>query len=87
LKEILQEFVLINSESIQLLEESPDPAFHAQYMIDNGMFTFGAVVDNPLIFIITFLVNWAGFAGLVDIVASFYQGYEPVDLKAMGDLF
>jgi hypothetical protein len=85
LKEILEEFDLVNPGIIRLLEESPDPAFHAQDIVDNIAINFEA--GDPFVFIRTYPLNFAGIARLVDIVASFYRGYEPVNLKAMEDLF
>ena len=74
---------LVNPDLIDLLQTSPDPVFHAVDILSatsSGSFT---VNNDVLVFIRPYILNFLALAQIVDIVAAFYSGLEPVDLKKM----
>ena len=80
---------VVNPAAIEILQTSPNPFFHAADILGA---TFGAasddftVNDDPFIFVREYLPNFLGAAEGVDIAASFYAGFAPVDSARMRNL-
>jgi len=72
---------LVNRDVIELLLTSPDPLFHADDIIANSQGDFS--VSDPLVFVRPYLLDISGAAALLDLVASFYAGFEPLDTERM----
>jgi len=77
---------LINPDVISLLQNSTDPAFHANDILSASTGNF-EVKDDPLVFIRPYLLSFQGASAFVDILASFYAGLEPIDYRALESLF
>ena len=75
---------LVNPDLINLLLTSPDPVYHAIDILQatNRSLTFD-IGDDKLVFIRPYPLSFPGLAELIDVIASFYAGFEPVDLDAM----
>lgn len=73
---------LVNPDLIELLQTSPDPIFHATDVLNatSRGFTVG---EDSLVFIRPYILNFAALADIVDLVASFYSGLEPVGMDEM----
>lgn len=70
---------LINPELFDLLENSPDPVFHATDIIDGLQKGLQFIVDDPRVFLRTSVINFDEFASLLGVYGSFYAGYGPAD--------
>lgn len=70
---------LINPELIVLLENSPDPVFHATDIIEGLEKGLQFIVDDPKVFLRTSVINFDAFATLVGVYGSFYASYGPAD--------
>jgi hypothetical protein len=77
---------LVNPDLIDLLQNSPDPVFHAIDILEASRRNF-IVGGDPLVFIRPYILSFPGLAELVDNVASFYSGFAPVDHNAMETMF
>jgi hypothetical protein len=73
---------LVNPDLIDLLQNSPDPVFHALDILEASTRNF-VIGDDPLVFIRPYILSFPGLAEVVDNIASFYSGLEPVDNNAM----
>lgn len=76
---------LINPDLIDLLENSPDPVYHANDIITASSGDF-SVKGDPLVFIRPYLLNFDGASEFLDVVASFFSGFDPVNTVAMSKL-
>ncbi len=76
---------LVEPEVLQLLSESPDPAFHARELVaaTKGLGAFDA--SDPVIFVRPGVVSFRALAEKIARVGSFYAGYAPADTAAMED--
>lgn len=74
---------LINPELFTLLQQSPDPAFHAQDIIDSLANAASFNVDDPNVFVRPGIINFAAIAEIVGRLGSFLAGYGPLDQEGM----
>lgn len=77
---------LVNPEVFELLAGSPDPVWHARDLVTAATGALSFQADDPSIFVRPGLVDFDAVADKLGRVASFYAGYEPVDLQAMAAL-
>ena len=70
---------IINPELFELLAQSPDPAFHAQDIVDGLGNALSFRVDDPNVFLRPGVINFAAFAELVGRLGSFLAAVGPVD--------
>ena len=71
--------MLINPELFTLLQQSPDPVFHAQDIIDSLSAALSFNVTDPNVFVRPGLINFAAIADLFGRLGSFLAGYGPID--------
>lgn len=74
---------IVNPELIFLIENSPDPAFHIQDIVEATQEGLGFVVSDTLVFVRPGLLNWDQLATLFGRLGSFYAGYGPYDRPAV----
>ncbi len=74
---------LINPELIELLQNSPDPVFHATDIIEGLEKGIQFIVDDPAVFLRTSVIDFDEFATLLGVYGSFYAGYGPADRPGM----
>ncbi|HJL03637.1 MAG TPA: hypothetical protein RMH85_29825 [Polyangiaceae bacterium LLY-WYZ-15_(1-7)] len=74
---------LVNPELLALLAESPDPAFHAQDVLDSLANAASFTADDATIFVRPGVIDFAAFARRLARVGSFYAGYAPADPARM----
>ena len=72
---------IINPELLVLLQQSPDPVFHAQDILDGLTTALSFQIDGPRPFLRPGLINFASFAEIVGRLGSFLAGVSPADLK------
>jgi len=77
---------LINPDVVALLQNSPDPVYHATDILSNADPSSFAINGDPLVFIRPYLLNFPEALKIIDLVASFYAGLDPVNQGAMADL-
>ncbi len=70
---------ILNPELRFLLEQSPDPLFHARDIADSLAGGLSFEVDDPTVFVRPGVVNFAAFAEIVGRLGSFLAGVGPVD--------
>ncbi len=70
---------IVNPELIELIVNSPDPAFHIQDVIEATQKGLAFIVDDSLVFVRPGLLNWDQLATLFGRLGSFYAGYGPYD--------
>lgn len=75
----------VNSDFVTLLKTSSDPIFHATDILAASTQNF-AVRDDPLVLIRPYIVNFAALADIIDSIASFYAGLEPLDWETFNIL-
>jgi hypothetical protein len=76
---------LINTAVVDLLETSSSPADHLEDILRNSNINFEA--SSQTVFIHPGLLNFQAIAELVDLVATFYIGYNPaVNVMEMADI-
>lgn len=74
---------LINPELVELVEQSPDPAFHIRDLLESAKKLGNFSVDSDLIFIRPGLINFESVADKLGRAGSFYAGYGPADNERM----
>lgn len=72
----------INPEFLELLENSPNPLGHLVDIVMT-LVNFSFVVDSPKFFVRPTPINFENAILDHDAIASFYSGYEPVDMDEM----
>ena len=70
---------LVNPELVTLLQESPNPEWHARDIIDSISNAGSFSADSDMIFIRPGVIDFSALAGMVGRMASFYAGYGPSD--------
>lgn len=76
-------FALINPELIEVVRNSPNPAFHVQDIVDSAK-NFGSfAADDPKILLRPGLISFPALADRLSMAASFYAGYGPADHEGM----
>lgn len=74
---------LVNPEMIALLQNSPNPQYHATDIL-GAIKGFGAFsADDPKIVVRPGVLNFEAVADQLDVLASFYAGYGPFDTEGM----
>ena len=71
---------IINPELLLLLQQSPDPVFHARDVIDGLATALSFQVDDARPFLRPGVINFASFAEIVGRLGTFLAGVGPVDL-------
>lgn len=74
---------IVNPELIELILNSPDPAFHINDIVEATQKALAFVVDDTLVFVRPGLLNWDQLATLFGRLGSFYAGYGPYDRPAV----
>ena len=70
---------IVNPELLFLLQQSPDPVFHARDIADSLAGGLSFEVDDPNVFLRPGVVNFAAFAEIVGRLGSFLAGIGPFD--------
>lgn len=70
---------VVNPELFTLIQNSPDPVFHIQDIVEATQQGLSFVVDDTLVFVRPGLLNWDALATLFGRLGSFYAGYGPYD--------
>ncbi|MEM9692394.1 MAG: hypothetical protein AAGA56_07605 [Myxococcota bacterium] len=74
---------VVNPEMVDLLRNSPNPAYHVRDLVEMAQ-SFGSFdAVDPSILIRPGLVDFEAAGAKVGRVGSFFAGYEPVDLEGM----
>lgn len=74
---------LVNPEVVHLLENSPDPAFHINDLVDMAQGYASFSTEEPSILIRPGFIDFGAVAEKVGRIGSFFAGYEPVDAEGM----
>ncbi|MEL7368577.1 MAG: hypothetical protein AAFN74_06685 [Myxococcota bacterium] len=78
---------LINPELLTLLQQSPDPAFHAQDIVDSLSAAASFSVSDPNVFVRPGVINFAAIVDLFGRLGSFLAAYGAVDREGLKDFF
>ncbi|MFK8016892.1 MAG: hypothetical protein AB8G17_15805 [Gammaproteobacteria bacterium] len=68
---------IINPELLTLLQQSPDPVFHANDIVAGLQASLSFQVNDALPLVRPGPINFAAFANIVGRLGSFYAGYGP----------